>query len=93
MAYGLVGLYALFFIFVGAAGNAGPLINNVKNDGKNYLVWILAIVILRALYTNQKARPVIGAFSTLVFISFFMMHYKTIAAQINELTGKNLFNI
>lgn len=93
MAYGLVGLYAIYFIFVGINGNARKMTDAVQTDGKDYLVWILAIVILRALYANEKARPVVGAFSTLVLVSFFLMHYKTLAGELNRITGRNLFTV
>jgi hypothetical protein len=93
MANGLVGLFALYFIFVGIKGNAKTLANNAQSDGREFMVWILAIIILRAMYQSEKARPVVGAFSALVLTSFFIMNYKTVASELNKITGRDFFKV
>ena len=89
MSYGLVGLYGLYLIFVGLNGNSATLKTEVSAEGKGFLIWILAIVILRALYNVDTLRPVIKPFMALAVLTFTLKNYNVIVDQINQITGSN----
>jgi hypothetical protein len=89
MSYGLVGLYAIYFIMVGVRGNASALLTNVENDGRGFLPWLIAIVILRALYSSETLRPLIKPFIALACLTFIVKNYATVSAQLNKLLPAN----
>lgn len=90
MSYGLVGLYALFFMFVGINGHASPLFTNIEQDAKGFAPWLLAIIILRALYNVDSLRPAVGPFMGLAVLTFVLRNYGTLVAQTNDITGLSL---
>lgn len=89
MAYGLIGLYALYFILVGTHGNAKTMVSQVQADGKNFMPWLIAILVLRALYSVETLRPLIKPFIALAGLTFFLKNYATITAQLNQLLPAN----
>jgi hypothetical protein len=90
VSYGLVGLYALYFILVGSRGNAGQMVTEAQNDGKGFIVWILAILVLRALYASETLRPMIKPFIFLAGLTFFLKNYAVISGQVNQLLPANV---
>jgi hypothetical protein len=89
MAYGLIGLYAVYFILVGVHGNAKALVSQVQSDGKNFMPWLVAILVLRALYSVETLRPLIKPFIALAGLTFFLKNYATIVTQLNQLLPTN----
>ena len=89
MSYGLVGLYGLYLIFVGINGNSKALQGELAQDGKPFLIWILAIIILRAMYNVDVLRPMIKPFMGLIVLSFVLKNYGNLTSQINAITGSN----
>jgi hypothetical protein len=85
MSYGLVGLYGLYFVFVGIRGNAGALVTNVQQDGKNFLPWVLAVLVLRAAYASDTLRPMVKPFIGLAALTFFLKNYAKVVSQVNQL--------
>lgn len=96
MAFGLVGLYGLFLVFVGINGNAGQLIHEIKTDvvgstpEKGFAAWAIAIIVLAALYRVDAIKPVIKPFIALAILTFVLKNYGVVVSQINEITGLNL---
>lgn len=90
MSYGLVGLYAIYLMFVGANGNAGPLFTNIGKDAKGFAPWVLAIVILRALQNVDTLRPAVTPFIGLAVLTFTLNNYDTVVTQLDDVTGLNI---
>lgn len=90
MSYGLVGLYGLYFIFVGIRGNAGTLASNVEADGKNFIPWVLAILVLRAAYASDTLRPVVKPIIGLAALTFFLKNYAKVVSQVNQIMPSNV---
>ncbi len=89
MAFGLIGLYGVYFVLVGMKGNAGKMIANVQADGKGFMPWLLAIIILRALYNVDSLRPMVKPFIALAVLTFTLKNFNTVAAQVNTLLPAN----
>lgn len=90
MSAGLVGLYAIYFVMVGIKGNAGELKTAIFTDGKGFLPFILAIIVLRAAYSSDALRPMIKPFIVLAALTFFLKNYGKIIPQLNQITGLKL---
>jgi hypothetical protein len=90
VAYGLIGLYAVYFIMVGVHGNAQKMIAQVQDDGKGFVPWIIAILVLRALYGSETLRPMIKPFIALAALTFVLKNYATVAGQVNQLLPANV---
>lgn len=90
MSYGLVGLYALYFIFVGINGNAVEMVKAMEQDTKQFAPWLLAILVLKALSKSDTVRPLITPFIALALVTFTLSNYGQIVSQINEVTDLHL---
>lgn len=90
MSYGLVGMYALYFIFVGINGNAAPMAKGMQDDAKGFAPWLLAILILKAMASSDTIRPLVNPFIGLALVTFTLKNYSQIVGQIDEITGLNL---
>ncbi len=87
---GVAGIYAVYLILVGLHGNAGKLYGDVKEDGRGYMSWVLALVILKVLYSQARLRPIILPFLLLAGLAFTLKNYGRIAKQVNSALGTNL---
>lgn len=85
MSYGLVGLYGLYFVFVGIRGNSAKLVDNVQQDGRNFIPWVLAILVLRAAYASDTLKPMVKPFIGLAALTFFLRNYAKVVTQINQI--------
>lgn len=89
MAYGLIGIYALYCIMVGVKGNASTLYTNVMSDGVGFIPWVVAILILRALYNVKGLQPFVKPFVGLAVLTFVLKNYSTMAGQLNQILPAN----
>jgi len=87
MNTGLIGLYALFLIFVGYRGNAATLFQYVGADPKGFSEWVVAILILRALDSVDSLKPFVKPFAALAVLTFVLENYTTVASQVDAITG------
>ncbi len=90
MSYALVGLYGLYLIFVGVKGNSSALFSEISKDAKGFSAWLIAILVLRALYSVDTLRPVVKPFIGLALLTFTLKNYKSIVDQVNTITGLKL---
>lgn len=90
MSYGLVGMYALYFIFVGINSNASPMASAMEEDAKGFAPWLLAILLLKALAQSDTIKPLINPFIALALVTFTLKNYARIVNQVDEITGLNL---
>lgn len=90
MSYGLVGLYALYLMFVGVNGHASKLFTTVEADAKGFAPWLLAILVLRALSNNNTLKPMVTPFIGLAVLTFVLKNYGQLIAQVDDITGLKL---
>lgn len=90
MSFGLVGLYALYFIFVGYNKNASTFFEYVSEDAKGFAPWVVAILILSALRKSDTLKPMVDPFIGLALLTFVLRRYTTVAHQIDEIAGTHL---
>ena len=90
MAYGLIGLYSLYLIFVGLNGNASEALKNIESDAKGFAPWLLAIIALKALASSETIAPMVKPFIGLAILTFVLRNFTQLKSQVNEITGLNL---
>lgn len=90
MSYGLVGLYALYLMFVGVNGNASTLFTDIETDAKRFAPWLIAILVLRALSNSSTLKPMVTPFIGLAVLTFVLNNYGVIVQQVDEITGLTL---
>lgn len=90
MNAGLVGLYALYFIFVGINGNSKPLMTQIESDAKGFAPWLISIIVLKSLYSVDSLRPAVKPFIGLAVLTFVLKNYGTVIGQIDAITGLQL---
>ncbi len=90
MNYGLIGLYGIYLLFVGANKNAAALKTQISADVKGFMPWAIAIVVLAALMRSDTLRPVVKPFIALAVLAFVLKNYPQLVSQLNQATGLNL---
>ena len=81
----LTGLYGVYFVLVGVHGNSSKLLSLVESEGQGFLVWILAIAILAALYNVKTIQPAVKPFIALAVLVFVIKNWNTVTAQLNDI--------
>jgi hypothetical protein len=87
MSYGLVGLYALYLMFVGVNGHASELFTDIEQDAKGFAPWLIAILVLRALSNSSTLKPMVTPFIGLAVLTFALRNYGVIVQQVDQITG------
>lgn len=81
----IIGVYGIFFLLVGLAGNAGKLLDALGEDAGGFLPWVVAIGALAVAYeypaTQKMARP----FILLLILSFVLFNYENLLAEYKRL--------
>lgn len=90
MNSGLVGLYALYLIFVGYRGNSTALFTDVSEDAKGFAPFVIAIIILASLKNSDTLKPFITPFIGLALLTFVLKNYTKVAVQVDEIAGTHL---
>jgi hypothetical protein len=87
MNYGLVGLYGLYLVFVGANKNTCHLKNYISSDAKEFSIWIVAIVVLKWLDSYDNLKPFVTPFIYLAILTFVLKNYDNLVLELNNITG------
>lgn len=80
-----LGLYGVYLIAVGIAGNANQLAAFVGEDAKGYAPWILAIVLIALLNESETTKPLVWPFVGLLALNFFLRNADNIGAELKTL--------
>lgn len=87
MAYGLIGLYGIYLIFVGYKGNANSFMQLVSEDGPGFMPWLIAIVVLGTAYRSDTLRPVVKPFIALLILAFVLKNWGMLKSQAQQVLG------
>lgn len=72
-------IIGIIFLVAVIRGNQNDLLNLVKSDfggSNNFLLWVMAIVIIVALGSFKTIRPVSDAFLGLIILVIIVANYK-----------------
>jgi len=87
MNFTLIGLYGIFLVFVGMAGNQEKLKALFTSDIKGFIPWAVAIVILKSLNDVDSLKPAVKPFIFLAVLTFVLKNWNTLADQANQISG------
>lgn len=87
MAYGLIGLYGIYLIFVGYKGNASTFMQMVSEDGPGFTPWLISIVVLGTAYRSDTLRPVVKPFIALLILAFVLKNWGALKSQTQQVLG------
>lgn len=90
MNYGLVGLYGLYLVFVGVNKHAAELKNEIAGDVRGFVPWLLAVVVVMALYRSDTLKPMLRPFIALALVAFVLKNYSKIVSQVNTIGNLHL---
>lgn len=77
----LLGIFGLYFVGVGFAGNAEQLAAEVKADVPGFVPWAFALAVLLVLSENETTAKFAKPFLALLILNFALRNWGTIAAQ------------
>lgn len=82
----IIGVYGLYLILTGLAGNAGALAGKVQDDAPKFLPWVIAIFVLAFLHGSSEAgRKITGPFIFLLVLTFILKRFDTLKSQSQQL--------
>lgn len=81
----IIGIYGIFFVLVGLAGNAPKLVSMVKSDIGGFLPWAVAIAVLAVAYEYPTTRKMAQPFIFLLILSFILSNFDNLQAEYNRL--------
>jgi hypothetical protein len=87
MAYGLIGLYGIYLIFVGYKGNQNELFQALSTDGPGFVPWLISVVVLGTMYRSDTLRPVVKPFIALAILAFVLRNWNTLKSQTQSVLG------
>lgn len=88
MAYGLIGLYGLYLVFVGYKGNQSTLFQMVSQDGPGFMPWLIAVVVLGTMYRSDTLKPVVKPFIALLLLTFVLKNFNQLKGQLQSVLGQ-----
>ncbi len=80
----------IWMIVVGSKGNALKVLDVLETEIKPFAVWIVAILILSAAYSQPRFRPIVGALVTLMIIAMVVRNkeaFNNIMGTFNDFYG------
>lgn len=84
----LLGVFGLYLIGVGFAGNADALAEQVKADAPGFVPWAFSLAVIMVLAENENTEKFAKPFLALLVLNFALRNWGTIASQ-----TKTLYNM
>lgn len=81
----LVGIYAVYLLFVAYKGNASEIMGDVQEDAPGFLPWMVAVVVLSVLYNNDTARPIVKPFIFLAILTFVLKNFVPLKTEVQKI--------
>lgn len=81
----VIGIYGIFFLLVGLAGNAPKLLGMVGEDVGGFLPWVVAIATLAVAYEYPATQKMAKPFILLLVLSFVLYNFDKLNAEYQRL--------
>lgn len=85
MVSAMLGLYGLYLILVGVNGRVGDLVDLLGEDGRGFIPWVFAILVIALLSENEETKKLVGPFIFLLTLTFVLRNFDTVKAELNEI--------
>lgn len=80
-----VGLYGLYLIIVGGRGNAGYLVEYLRDDARGYVPWLMSIIVISILTEYNTTRDLVKPIIGLLMLNFALRNFDTIEAEFKKI--------
>jgi hypothetical protein len=81
----VLGGYGVFILAVVIAGNSVKLTDKAKEDGPHFLPWLIAVVLLTLLASNDNTKAAAAPLTFLLIINVLLRNWSTIKQQFSTL--------
>ncbi len=78
-------MFGIYLLTVAVAGNADQLWIRLQVDGKGFVPWVFAVVILSILYSADSTKPFVGPLIGLSLITVALKKYPVIKDQLSKI--------
>lgn len=82
----LLAAYAIYFVLVGAHGNASALVTDITSE-KQFVYWILVLIVVTALWESPVGEEVAKPLAALIVLGFLLKNYQTLSTNARQLTA------
>ena len=83
----LFGIFGLYLMLVGLAGNSSALIDNFTEDANGFLPWAVSIGVLAVMYEIPLTKKMVAPFILLLALNFVLRNWDTLRSQFKQITG------
>lgn len=83
----VIGLYGVYLLMTGLAGNGSELVQNVKEDAPRFLPWAISLGVLAVLYNYDETRPVAKPFIFLLVLTFIVKNWGKLSSEGQKIYG------
>lgn len=83
----LFGLYGLFLVLVGLAGNSAALRDNFSEDAGGFLPWAMSIGVLAVMNEIPLTKKMVAPFLLLLGLNFVLRNWETLRSQYQQIAS------
>ena len=76
-----IGIYGVFLLAVGINGQGKALFSLLSEDGKKFLPWLFALVVISILAEFEETKKLVKPFVVLLALNFFLRNYSTLEKE------------
>lgn len=84
----ILGLYGVYILLVGLAGNSSKLLDLIRQDAPGFLPWAVSIAVLAVMYESDTLRPIAKPFIFLLLLTFVLSNFNDLKQQTEMLYQK-----
>lgn len=70
-----IGIYGVFLLAVGINGQGKALFSLLSEDGKKFLPWLFALVVISILAEFEETKKLVKPFVVLLALNFFLRNF------------------
>ena len=80
-----VGIYGVFFLAAGIQGNGNKLFALLAEDGRKFIPWLFAIVVISVLSEFEATEKLVKPFAVLLALNFFLRNFATLQSEAGKI--------
>lgn len=83
-----IGVYGVFLLAVGINGQGKALFSLLSEDGKKFLPWLFALIVISVLAEFEETKRLVKPFVVLLALNFFLRNYDKLESE-----AKRIYNM
>ena len=82
-----IGVYGVFLLAVGISGQGKALFSLLSEDGKAFLPWLFALIVISILAEFEETKKLVKPLVVLLALNFFLRNYETLEKEAKTIYG------